>query len=197
MQTENGLYIMQSGICSESDLKEIMRLLNINRKEWEWADKTEVTEWLLNENAILYKNTAAVLCKTQNGKLGAALMPVLKRIKVQADAAVLIFGDYGDILPVVQRLKEEWHKRSPVLLLPVKPRPPLEGLFQNGFVLSAAAPLCNLRPFYLFTLSKGEKTSYNIKEILPCADSYNISRLLEHGYIGIAAQSGEKIIMAK
>ena len=198
MQDKKDFYITENGICNENDIETISRLLEKAHEEWEWAGKEEIKAWLLSGRALIYKDTAAVLCGEQSGKIYTAMRPILKRINSAAESFILVCGEYTGFNKAVNGIKEKLCKNTiPPLILPVKPCPPLEAFLKNGFQLSLIAPLYRLRPFYILTLSNAEETMYNIKEILPKSATYTVSRLLENGYKGIAEQENARLIMAR
>ncbi|MEG2286482.1 MAG: hypothetical protein RSA17_04340 [Ruthenibacterium sp.] len=81
---------------------------------------------------------------------------------------------------------------APLLSVPVQTGAKFAAeCFACGLVLRGIRPLVSLRPHYLFVLRTSVQTDEKNSIMVALQDTYALSRLLEHGFCGVALQVNE------
>ncbi len=157
----------------------------LQNKDYEWVTMQEIELWLKNGNCVGNNSFCIVVLQSNNkSDIYTAFKNCCPGFDTENYTLALQIGKLPNIPFAKNKIQMLCTNNKLALLVPVKSTTSVEQIFKLGFELKNIRPLCNLRPFYIFTLSIPQKNMYNNKKI-PICDTYSINKQIDNGFVGI------------
>ena len=177
--------------------KEIIEVLKLEQKEFEWVTPDEVSCWA-QYGTVLGNEDFAVLTLpiTAPSKLCQKVSYALQDINHSISVIIVPIGRFEKHLEYLFTVKGFiGFPVDTTLLLSIKPQHTLDEIFSLNYKLHKICPLVNLRPFYIFTQCQPCTENNTDQKKIPLTATYTIGKYLEQGYLGVSKENGQILLV--